>query len=253
MLFLLVAPVTWSADGWPQLTRDNNGRWASSYPAAVPGAETVPPPTGTDNLTSLSHEWEWNHNPDTTKFRLGPGGLVLDTATVTDDLFAARNTLTRRVLGPRSAAVFEFDLRRMKDGDRAGAALFRDTTAYIGVHKTGADLNIVCVHGLNLTTSGWTTQSKGAVVASGPAADAAADAVWLRITVDVTPAFGLAPQRQAAFAYSLDGRNWTTIGRPFTMINDWRYFTGFRYAAFNFATKALGGSVTLRRFSMELV
>jgi len=214
----------------------------------VQTTKTVPPPTGTDNMTTVGHEWEWNHNPDTTKFHASPDGLVLQTATVTDDLFMARNTITRRILGPKSVATYHVDISKMADGDRAGAAIFRDRTAYIGVHKTAAAATLVAVNGVNLTPS-WTTQSKGAVAATGPAVTA--PTVWLRITADVTPAMGQQPQRQATFDYSLDGASWTALGPAFTMINDWHYFTGFRFAAFNFATKALGGAVTLKSFSLE--
>ena len=57
----------------------------------------MPPLTGTDPLTSLGPQWEWNHNPDTTKFSTGPGGLTLNTATITFDLYSARNTLSHRI------------------------------------------------------------------------------------------------------------------------------------------------------------
>ncbi|KLU87256.1 hypothetical protein MAPG_06257, partial [Magnaporthiopsis poae ATCC 64411] len=59
------------------------------------------------------------------------------------------------------------------------------------------------------------------------------------------------PVRQAVFSYSTDGSTWTRLGAA-TMINEWNYFTGYRFAAFNFATKALGGQVTLKSFSRSL-
>jgi hypothetical protein len=34
------------------------------------------------------------------------------------------------------------------------------------------------------------------------------------------------------------------------MGNDWRFFMGYRYAMFNYATQALGGAVTVRRFEL---
>jgi beta-xylosidase len=219
----------------------------------VQTSKTVPPPTRIDNFTgaTLSHEWEWNHNPDNSKWSLGPAGLILQTASVTDDLFAARNTLTHRILGPKSVATFVLDIDGMRDGDRAGAAVFRDRTAYVGVHKTNGTATLVAFNGLELSGS-WATQSKGALAAIGPAVGDS-KVVWLRIVADITPAFGQKTQRQATFAYSPDGTEWKTLGPAFNLINDWRYFTGFRYAVFNFATKALGGAVTLKSFSMELV
>ena len=248
----VLAPLTWSSDGWPQLTKDSSGRWGSSYSVPVQTSKTVAPPTGTDNFvdSALSDQWEWNHNPDTSKWRMagGAGGVVMQAATVTDDLFTARNTLTHRIIGPKSVATFAFDISKMQDGDRAGAALFRDSSAYIGIHKSGSTAQLVMVNGLALGTN-WATINKGSVQATGPAVTSLS--LWLRVAADITPAFGQNPVRQATFSYSTDGASFTQLGPAYLLNNTWQYFTGYRYAAFNFATKSLGGQVTLKSFSME--
>jgi hypothetical protein len=78
----------------------------------------------------LNPQWERNHNPVESAYSFASnGGLVLNTATVTKDLFHAQNTLTHRILGPAIAATIELDVSNMKSGDRAGFALFRDNTA----------------------------------------------------------------------------------------------------------------------------
>ena len=71
--------------------------------------------------TTLGPQWEWNHNPDNTRWSVN-NGLRLQTATVTNDLYAARNTLTHRIQGPTSTATIELDYSAMRDGDRAGLA-----------------------------------------------------------------------------------------------------------------------------------
>src|SRR5690606_13413419 len=121
--------------GWPVLVTDN-GEWGRTYPLPVQTDKEIRSPLGTDEFTggTLGHEWEWNHNPDNSKWRFADGGgLVLQTADVTTDLYAARNTLTHRIIGPKSTGTFRLDIRGMADGDRAGAVLFRDRAAYIGV------------------------------------------------------------------------------------------------------------------------
>lgn len=252
----VMAPLTWSSDGWPEFVANSSGAWGSSYPvpSIASTAQAVSQLTGTDTFvgSALSPEWEWNHNPDTTKFGFvgGSGGLILQTATVTYDLFSARNTLTHRIIGPKSEAVFQFDISQMADGDRVGAAMFRDHSAYIGIFKSGSVATLVYVTGTNLDAS-WNTESEGTVEATGP--EVTSSIIYLRITADITPAFGLAPVREATFSYSADGTTWTQLGGSFLLNNDWTYFTGYRYAAFNYATLALGGQVTLKSFSMELV
>ncbi|KAL5118689.1 hypothetical protein ACEQ8H_003366 [Pleosporales sp. CAS-2024a] len=249
----VLAPLTWSSDGWPSVTRVNNA-WGQSYPMPVQTTKTVPPPTGLDSFTgtSLSHEWEWNHNPDTTKFSLlgGSGGLVLQSASVTSDLYTARNTLTHRILGPKSSGTFRIDISHMTDGDRAGAVLFRDVAAYIGVHKDGSTTKLVMVNNLALNTD-WTTKSTGTIAATGPTLDATTTDLYLRIQADITPAFGTNTARQATFWYSTDGKTFTQLGSSFGLTNTWEFFTGYRFGVFNFATKALGGQITAKSFELK--
>ena len=53
----------------------------------------------------------------------------------------------------------------------------------------------------------------------------------------------------AYFYYSLDGKDWKSIGRPVKMIFDYtRVFMGSKFAIFNYATKQLGGYVDIDSF-----
>jgi beta-xylosidase len=250
----VVAPLRWTSDGWPEVVTDSQGRWASSYPMPVQTSKTVPASTELDEFKGgkLSHHWEWNHNPDTSKFSLDQqGGLVLKTATTTGDLFAARNTLTRRIAGPKSRGTFRLDVSKMKDGDRAGAVLFRDRAAYIGVWKQGNDARIVFVDDLRLTQGSWTTASTGRTAATGPTVSNTQD-VWFRVDADVTPAFGTNTERTTTFSYSVDGgQTFVKLGSAVPMTNTWQYFTGYRFGVFNFATKSLGGEVKVKSFQMS--
>ncbi|KAF2183483.1 glycoside hydrolase family 43 protein [Zopfia rhizophila CBS 207.26] len=252
----VAAPLTWTSDGWPQLVKDGSA-WGKTYPMPVQTSKTVSPPVGTDNFqgTSLSHEWEWNHNPDNSKWKLagGSGGVILQAATVTNDLFTARNTLTHRIIGPKSHGTFRIDISQMKDGDRAGAVLFRDVAAYIGIYKDASSAKIVMVNNLSLDSS-WATKSTGTVAATGPTLAAGTTDIWLRVQADITPAFsGTTAQRTTTFWYSTDGQTFTQLGSAFPMTNAWQFFTGYRYGVFNHATKALGGQVTVKSFTMQLV
>ncbi|KAL2189186.1 glycoside hydrolase family 43 protein [Thermothelomyces heterothallicus CBS 203.75] len=254
----VVAPLRWTDDGWPEVVTDAQGGWGASYPVPVDTGKTVPDDGWElDEFRGgrLSHHWEWNHNPDPARFALAgggdEGGLVLQAATVTEDLFAARNTLTRRIRGPKSSGTFRLDVSGMRDGDRAGAVLFRDTAAYIGVWKQGDEATIVVVDGLELALSSWTTISTGKVAETGPTLSSTQD-VWLRIEADITPAFGTNTARTTTFSYSVDGgKTFVRLGPAFSMSNTWQYFTGYRFGVFNFATKELGGEVKVKSFQMQ--
>lgn len=249
----VVASFTWTEDGWPQIVRVNN-EWDKTYPTPAQSNKTMRPTTRLDAFQgpSLSPEWEWNHNPDDSAWSFD-SGLQLRTATVTDDLFAARNTLTRRIPGPKSAGTFRIDISGLEDGDRAGAVLFRDIAAYIGVHKSGSSSSLVIVDKLNLGTN-WVTNSTGTIAATVPTLAVNKTEVWLRIKADITPAFSnITAVRTTTFCYSLDGVSSTQLGKPFPMSNTWQFFTGYRFGVFNFATQALGGEVTVKSFDLEML
>ncbi|KAH8589235.1 putative xylosidase/glycosyl hydrolase [Bisporella sp. PMI_857] len=237
----VLAPITWGSDGFPVLTTVN-GRWGATYPLPLP-AHPLGKHTGSDLFSgsALGPEWEWNHNPDKSKFTVN-NGLTLSTVSVTEDLYAARNTLTHRILGPTSSGTIVLDYSNLKDGDRAGLALLRDVSAWIGVRNVGGAFRISFWSGLTMTST-WTTSSIGSETAG---ATISGGKVWLRIFADIQPA----GTKKGTFYYSTDGINFTQLG-SLTMITDWHFFMGYRYAIFNHATKALGGSVKVSSFTVD--
>ncbi|CAM5417971.1 hypothetical protein SGLAM104S_02738 [Streptomyces glaucescens] len=170
-------------------------------------------------------------------------GLTLRTATVTQDLYRARNTLTHRIQGPTSTATVQLDHAAMRDGDRAGLALLRDSSAWIGLKRDGGVTRVVMVSGPTMDTN-WNTTHTGTELASAPVPGGR---IWLRASADIRPG---AP-RPGTFSYSTDGTTFTRLGPAFSMGNDWRFFMGYRFALFNHATQALGGSV--RRYTVRAV
>jgi beta-xylosidase len=188
----------------------------------------------------LSHLWEWNHNPDTSKFSVG-SGLKLSTATVTFDIYAARNTLTRRIHGGQGTGTLELDFTNMADGDRAGLALLRDSSAWVGVKRDGSTYTVCFVNSITMN-SDWTTQNTGVTPAS---VSITSKKVWLRITADIRPG----GTKNAQFYWSTDGNSFTQIGGNFAMKTEWQFFMGYRYGIFNYGTKALGGSVVVNSFT----
>ncbi|MFB9547799.1 beta-xylosidase family glycoside hydrolase, partial [Micromonospora sagamiensis] len=236
-----LAPITWTADGWPVL-QTVNGRWGVTYPKPnITTSRTVQPMIGADTFTGpgLGHRWEWNHNPDTSRYSVN-NGLRLQTATVTNDLYSARNTVTHRIQGPTSTATIDLDHSAMSNGDRAGLAMLRDSSAWIGVKRDNGTTRVVMTNGLTMDGS-WNTTGTGVEAASAPISGGR---IWLRINADIRPGTG----RQARFSYSTDGVTFTTLGPAFTLNNAWQFFMGYRYGIFNYATQALGGAVTVRRF-----
>jgi beta-xylosidase len=240
----VMAPVTWNADGWPSVTLVGS-KWGASYPfPKLPcGVGRVQSRYGKDYFSSAALEkwWEWNHNPDNTKWSAG-SGLTLQTATVTKDPYAARNTLTRRMPGPTSTATVELDYSNMKDGDVAGLGAWRDSSAFIAVKRTGGTSEVVVVNNVTMDSS-WKTNSTGT---DGSRVAISGGKIWLRIKANVRTDNG----GTATFFYSTDGTRFTQLGSAFVMKREWQFFLGYRFAILNFATAALGGSVKISSFDL---
>ncbi len=240
----VLAPLTWDADGWPKLEIADN-TWGESYPYPLP-PHPLGALTGTDRFRghALGPQWEWNHNPDNSKWSLDHG-LTLETATVTGDLYSARNTLTHRILGPESTATVALDDSAMKDGDRAGLAIFRDSSAWVGVERENGAYKVVMMDNLTLTEKRtWSTTSTGTEVESQPVP---MGRIWLRASADIH----VGPGHSGHFYWSKNGRDFHAIGSPFVLGTDWHYFMGYRFAIFNYATQALGGKVRVSSFDLS--
>lgn len=238
----VLAPLKWNKDGWPEIELVD-GKWAKSY--SLPhvsdpqSTSAVQPFVDEFQSSVLGPEWEWNHNPDNSKWRTGKG-LRLQTASVTDDLYLARNTLTHRIPGPASSATVLVDANGMKEGDYAGLALFRDVSAWIGITRVHDGMKIVVKSGMSLGRD-WKAVSSGTIQASSPLRPGN---VWLRATADIHPGAG----RRGTFSYSLDGKHFLPLGDPLVLNAEWRFFMGYRFALFNYATQATGGSVLVKSF-----
>ncbi|KAH7104036.1 glycosyl hydrolase [Auriculariales sp. MPI-PUGE-AT-0066] len=236
----VAAPINWGSDGFPAL---GSSSWASSYPDFTT-QRPLTSPTGLEFFSAgIPNRYEWNHVPDTTKYSTGSAGLTLNTATITYDLYSARNTLSRRILGPTSTATIQLNYGNMKDGDRAGLALLRDLSAWIGVKRDSGSYTVGFTNGLAMD-SNWATTNTGTTVASQ---GISGGTIWLRITANIAPS----SNKVATFYYSTTGQNsgFTSLG-TYTMGTAWQFFMGYRFAIFNYATSATGGYVTVPYFDL---
>jgi beta-xylosidase len=238
----VLAPITWGSDGFPTIQLVN-GAWGDyEYPLARRPVQSV---MGTYDFagTKLREDWEWNHNPLTSGFTVN-NGLTLRTVTVTNDLYQARNTVTHRIRGPKGTGTALLDFTNMKDGDRTGLGVLRDSSAWIGVEREGNNFNIVLVNGVSMNAD-WTTKSTGNVAAR--VNNVSFRKVYLRVVANIAPG----GPGSASFSYSSDGQNFMSLGGSFSLGNDWQFFPGYRYGIHNFATKSLGGSVRVTSFNNQ--
>ena len=56
--------------------------------------------------------------------------------------------------------------------------------------------------------------------------------------------------RRTRFSYSIDGTTFVPLGAAPTLDTSRQFFLGYRFGLFSYATRALGGAVTVRRFDL---
>lgn len=206
-------PVNW-VDGWPILGENGKGYNTGKKPdIGKPVAITIPATSDEFNSPQLGLQWQWNHNPDNSKWSLTEkkGSMRLH-ASYAPSLTEARNTLTQRVQGPSSTGKAEMDMSGLKDGDISGLGIFQSPYAFIGIRKEKNTTTLVMVN-------------DGKVIDSIPVSQTR---IWLSAAV-TDKGF------TAGFSYSLDGKRFIPFGDQLKMGLGYPW-TANRFALFNFNT-----------------
>ena len=221
-----LAPITWK-DGWPMIGLEGNmGRaprtWFKPVIQSVAVSQQPHAPYNRSddfNAKTLGRIWQWNHNPDDSKWSLRNGRLRLQSMPA-EQLMWARNTLTQRVIGPTSITTVELFTKGMKDGDVAGLGNINVPCSWIGIVKDGKQTTLRCFEQA-------TNDTLDAVVES-------ADKLFLRMVGDYD-------HDSAHYEYSLDGTTFQQIGREMPLSYQLITFQGSRHALFTFNYKGKKG------------
>ncbi len=261
-----LTPITWK-DGWPMLGLEGNlGRaprtWrkpdiSRSEESGV-RSEITPhaPYVRSDDFNyspstlhtphsskALKPIWQWNHNPDDKMWSLKNGRLRLNTMPA-EQLMWARNTLTQRVIGPTSVTTVEFYTKGMKDGDVAGLGNINVPCSWIGIVKGGKakgskGKDVYTLRCFEQATNDTTDISLSSFLLPP------SSRIYLRCIGDYD-------NDQMQYAYSLDGKEYKTLGRKMPLSYQLISFQGSRHALFAFNVKGRnGGYAEFDNFTVE--
>lgn len=239
----VLLPMTWTVDGWPLVGYDGHttpqtlekpvlGKKATSI---IEDDEfNVWKPKKSKSRFGSWEEglklcWQWNHVPDNDGWSLTErkGWLRLTTTSLAHNIRDARNTLTQRTYGPTCTGETLLDVSGLKDGDWAGLSSFQNRYGFVGVKKQDGQLFLVMHRAMEKG------DANGKEIESIPLHQ---NQVWLRVNNNFTNLTD-----KATFAYSLDGKEWHSIGDTLQMHYDWPDFCGYRFALFHYATEEVGG------------
>lgn len=238
-----LAPITWK-DGWPMLGLEGNlGRaprtWfkpnVSRSEESEVRSEITPhaPYVRSENFNgkALGRVWQWNHNPDDTKWSLKKGRLRLQSMPA-EQLMWARNTLTQRVIGPQSIATVELYTKGMKDGDVAGMGNINVPCSWIGIVKEGKQLTL-----RRFEQADNDTIDVPVAITDGK--------LYLRMVGDYD-------HDRAYYEFSLDGKTYQQVGDKMKLSYQLISFQGSRHALFAFNKNGKnGGYAEFDNFTVE--
>lgn len=210
-------PVRW-VDDWPVIGAAASGS-ATGEPvasAAMPdhdGPRSSVRPQTSDEFsgTTLSPQWEWNHNPDDAHWSLiARSGYLRLIPMRAGDLLSARNTLTETMQDDSFELTVRLYLSGMKEDVHTGLTMFEKAASGLEIVRTGRVRRLSWFH-LPDASPGPVLQAK---------------VVQLRVFVH---------DDTATYFYSFDdGRSFQALGPPTTIENSW--WKGPRPALFAYTT-----------------
>ena len=232
-----LVPVKWVND-WPVLGKNGKVPKELNLPkneSLIPGIVNSDQFERKSGDAMLPLVWQFNHNPNNNLWSVSerPGYLRLKTGRI-DTLFTqAKNTLTQRTIGPESSGTIKVDVANMRSGDFAGLAILQQKFGQIGVSFEGSKKYIF----IRKNEGDGTFISK---------IELKQDVVYFKIRCDFKKRTD-----KAYFYYSLDGKNWQSIGGVLQMQYTLPHFMGYRFGLFNYATENVGGYVDFDYFKIS--
>ena len=230
-----LVPVKWE-NGWPILGEDGKVPETLDLP---PSEGLIPTIVGSDEFKRSKKDpklplfWQWNHNPVDSLWSLNDrkGYLRLKTGRIDSTFVQAKNTLTQRTIGPVCTGETALDISQMREGDFAGLSLLQQHYGLVGVKFENGKKRIVMVN-----TENDDPKEQESIPISQKE-------IYLKARCDFTDKKDI-----AQFFYSLDGKNWKSIGTTLKMSYTLPHFMGYRFGLFNYATAQTGGFVDFDYF-----
>ena len=232
-----LSPVTWQ-DGWPMFGLTGNLTRSPRMWKKPDTGRTAPPAAPfahSDDFSApqLNPVWQWNHQPDDTKWSLAerPGFLRLHSLPAAD-FWHARNTLTQHTVGPRATATTLLDVSALRTGDLTGLGLLDLPSSWIGLRREDDGLSIEQF-----------SEQTGAAATSRMRLEASR--VWLRVNCDFLA-------ESAEFSFSLDGVKFQALGPAAHLVFQLKTFQGVRWSLFAFnAHGDAGGWADFDEFKVD--
>lgn len=221
-------PMYWE-NGWPvigvDVDRNGVGEPVDVWRKPIQSTAIFTPQTDDDfSTTTLSLQWQFNHNPVDRAWSLSshPGSLTLQ-ALLSPSFRMAHNTLTQKVMGNISEATVAMDVSEMAEGQRCGLACMGKENKILGalMEKGKKKLYI----------SNDTTEVEIASIIG--------NLIYLRASYN-------ANDKTCRFSYSTDNINFTSCGESFLI--RFGFWKGVRVALYCYNRNREAGAALFQWF-----
>ena len=215
-----IVPMRWE-DGWPVIGIEGKVPDVLDLPESrglIPGIIASDEFKRKKGEPDLPLVWQWNHNPVNELWSLTAreGWLRLTTGRVDYSLCSGTQYPDPAYLGPECSGSVSVDVSGMKEGDFAGLVLLQRKFGQVGVKFENGSKRIVMVSAQS---------GKPVEVQSVPLSQ---KKVYFKAVCNFRDLADVAD-----FFYSLDGRNWISVGSQLKMEYSMPHFMGYRYGLFN--------------------
>lgn len=240
----VLVPVHWKED---MPVFGENGMVPVSF--KVPGTKNkVKPLYASDNFKNpvLNPVWQFNHLPDNELWNVEPeGGYRITTGKISINVLQAVNTLTQRMMWPKSAAEVTIDAYNLNNGDYAGFSAFLGGYGFVGIMKENGKYYVVmCARNVEKIPQRDRVfdYMPGEILAKIQIAN---PCMRFRIEADFSDVEG-----KTDFYINLN-KKWKKVGITHKVYYHLDHFAGCRYAMFAYSTYETGGSAVFKDFIYE--
>lgn len=200
-----------------------------------------------DGSIRLKPFWQFNHLPDynTISFTERKNAYRIHTDVLSPSVLLAKNTLTQRMMAPKSAATVTIDASEINNGDYAAFCALQGIYGLVAVTKRDNQYYLVMQTYEQRFENGQPVKDFAKAPAEHACIPLSCPTVTLRIGVDFTD---MTDKAKFSYATAEDPDTFHPIGITHQLYFRLDHFTGCRFALSYFSTQKSGGHADFMNF-----